>query len=336
MSFFSELPYAHGGPISKGLLKQNPQDFCVTEKLSFEPSGEGEHWLVLIQKSMLTTEEMVQIIAKKLSIKPSLISYAGLKDKFGITTQWFSIHLPGKTALNLEDLNGSNFKALKAVRNLKKLKIGALAENHFKIRAQGFSPDTEKLRQKISVISKAGVPNYFGPQRFGHQESNLIRAKALLLEGKPIKSRYLKGLYYSAARAYLFNAMVASRVKGQSWNRPLPGDVMMLSGTQSYFLEKGEAGLEQRVENHDISPAVPLWGHGKDIPTKEARKIQDSVLQNFEDWCQALEAQGLRKAFRPMVLVPKDFCFEEGQFQFGLPKGSYATSLLREIIQDNG
>lgn len=328
-----ELNFAYGAPQASGRIKQTPDDFCVEENLGFELTGEGEHLFLLIEKKLLNTEEMVKIIGHTLGVPLKLISYAGLKDKNAKTIQWFSVHLPGLNNPNLDALDTENHRVLKAIRHNKKLKIGALKENHFSIKVHQFNYDEQALLSRVKKIAAHGVPNYYGPQRFGNNGNNLVHAKHLLLENKTIKNRHLRGIYYSAARSFLFNQIVDLRVKEMNWNAPVNGDLMMLAGSHSVFhAEVIDDEILKRVDEKDIFPAAVLWGKGKERLTERALGIQEQALKLWQEWCQALEAHDLLKSYRSMVLLPEKLEFKNNTFTFTLPAGAFATTVLRELL----
>lgn len=328
-----ELNFAYAPPKASGYIKSVPEDFCVLEQLSFELTGEGEHLFLLIEKTLLNTEEMVKIIARAFNLPFKAISYAGLKDKFAKTTQWFSLHLPGMSDPPLEDLKSDNYRVIKAMRHNKKLKIGAIKANHFTLNIKQFEGDKEALTTRIEHIKAHGVPNYFGPQRFGNQGHNLHHAKSLLLDHKKIKNRHLRGIYYSAARSFLFNLILNHRVGDTTWNQPLRGDLMMLSGSHSVFhVESPDDEIIQRTEKNDISPAAPLWGKGDERLTNDALIRQNMAIEPWQAWCLALEQHELQRAYRAMVLLPNNLQFQDNVFTFSLPTGTYATTVLRELL----
>lgn len=330
---YSELSYAYGKPLSSGAIKQSPEDFIVEEKLGFNCVGEGEHLYLLIEKKMLTTQEMHQILSNTFDLPLNQISYAGLKDKFGITSQWFSLHLPGKPNPCLESLFTDQFRLLEHKRHTHKLQTGALKENHFKLKLREAALDEEDLFKRLKLIQAHGVPNYFGPQRFGNQESNIEQAKRFLIEKCKVKGRYLKGIYISTARSLLFNELLSYRIKNHCWNQAVDGDLMMLSGTNSVFhIEKTSIEIKKRIKEHDISPAGVLWGTGKERLSDLALSLQEAAFTDYKDWLLALESQRIKKAYRSLILHPQNLSFEDNTFEFTLPKGSYATVLLRELL----
>lgn len=336
---FEQLPYAYGKPLATGSLKTSPEDFKVNELLGFELSGEGEHLYLKIEKKGLNTEEVVKNLAKTLGKSEKTISYAGLKDRQALTTQWFSIHCPGEVIAGTETLAGHGWRVIESKRHLKKLKKGVLAANQFSLILRDIS-DKMTVEKRLEQIKARGVPNYFGLQRFGHEGQNLSKAKSLLLENVKVKNRFLKGIYYSAARAFLFNQILARRVQKANWNQALNGDVMQLSGSNSMFtVEKPDLIISQRLSEFDISPAAPLWGKGAEKAVSDALTIQEEVLNDFQDWCRALEQQGLERAYRPLILSVADLNWywdeQNLSLEFSLVAGSYATSVVRELINSN-
>ncbi|CDZ78709.1 tRNA pseudouridine synthase D [Legionella massiliensis] len=335
---FAELPYAYGQPHSTGTLKAAPEDFRVDEVLDFELTGEGEHLFLRVEKRGLNTEELVKAIARTLGKSEKNISYAGLKDRQALTTQWLCVHCPGEEIASPELLQGQGWRVLESKRHLKKLRTGALAANDFILTLRELT-DKLAIESRLLQIQATGVPNYFGPQRFGYEGQNLIKAEAVLLQGLKIKNRFLRGIYYSAARSYLFNLILAERVKGSSWNHALAGDVMQLAGTNSIFsIEVPDEVIYKRLVEFDISPAAPLWGRGQERAGLDALAIQQEVLSSYKDWCQALEQQGLERAYRPFMLQVENLQWDWQDdatlnLRFRLVAGSYATSVVRELIK---
>ncbi|CEK11115.1 tRNA pseudouridine(13) synthase TruD [Legionella hackeliae] len=332
-----QLAFAHGLPISTGKIKCYPEDFKVNELLGFDLTGEGEHLFLQIEKKGLNTEEVVKLLAQALHKSIKAISYAGLKDKEAVTTQWFSIHCPGETIDSAHALKGEGWRVIQEQRHAKKLRTGALAANEFTLVIRELS-HPETIEARLNTISTVGVPNYFGPQRFGYENQNLLKAERLLLGGMKVKNHFLRGIYYSAARAFLFNQILNERVKSQTWNKAISGDVMQLSGSHSIFsIEETDDVIDKRVTEFDISPAAPLWGKGDERLQLQALAHQQNALASYEAWCAALEQQGLERAYRALRLIPENMKWEwQGNIlhvSFRLTPGSYATAVMRELFQ---
>ena len=333
---FNGMAFAYGRPAVTGLFKSSVEDFKVDEMLGFELSGAGEHQFFRIEKRGLNTEELVKRLAVCLGKPVKSISYAGLKDRQALTTQWLSLHCPGEDIPGAHSLQGDGWRVLESKRHLKKLKTGALAGNHFTLVVRDIH-DRDSVETRLDRVKAGGVPNYFGPQRFGHHGQNVLRAEAVLLRGLRVKDRFLRGIYYSAARSFLFNRILSARVAHQTWNKALPGDVMQLAGTHSIFsIDMPDDIIHERVANQDISPASVLWGKGDLLVSADAQTIQQEGLDGFGPWCQALESHGLERAYRAHVLGVQHLTWQwtdaDLTLSFELPPGAYATSVLRELV----
>lgn len=331
-----DWPYVCSTPDSVAQFKLTPEDFHVNEFFSAPFSAEGEHLLVRIEKRGMTTEEVVKSVARFINKPAKLISYAGLKDRQALATQWLSIHLPGEAISGVEHWAAPGWRVLEWTRHNKKLKPGFLAGNHFVIRLHQVS-NMQDLETRIERIKHTGVPNYFGEQRFGREAGNLTSAQALLVEGRKVKDRFLKGLYCSAARSWLFNLILAQRVINGTWNKIIPGDVLQLSGSNSIFVANEiDEALILRIADRDISPASPLPGRAKKMVRGEALDIMNQIYEQWAPWLAGLEKQGLEEAWRANILHVGDFKHRiEGDsvtLSFTLPAGAYATVVLRELV----
>ena len=141
---------------------------------------------------------------------------------------------------------------LEAHAHRRKLPRGALAGNDFRIVLRGFDGAREALERRAEKLRQHGVPNYFGPQRFGRDLANLS-----VLQGGP-PPRDGRGFVLSAARSLIFNAVLAERVRDGTWNRLLAGERANLDGRNSNFLvEATDTVLEQRAAALDLHPTGP-------------------------------------------------------------------------------
>ena len=162
----------------------------------------------------------------------------------------------------------------------------------------------EDLIQRIEQIKLSGVPNYFGEQRFGREGGNLHKAEGLLIQGRKVKNRFLKGMYCSAARSWLFNLILAKRVSESTWNLPLSGDVMQLSGSNSIFvIDEIDEDICRRIKEKDISPASPLPGRKKNMVKGEALQLIEEVYADWVSWLAGLEKLGLEEAWRIRIFL---------------------------------
>ena len=343
------LPYVSVSPDLVGNLRQRPEHFQVEEILGFEPAGEGEHIFLFIEKTTLNTQQVANKLADIAAVPVRQVSYAGMKDRNAITRQWFSVHLPGYSQIDFSAIDSDQVTVLKQQRHLRKLRRGVHKGNRFEItlsHINGISRGSEvdklsapvdqlDFEQRISVLSSQGFPNYFGEQRFGRNGSNLEQVEQWFAGGfKPKKHQ--RGLYLSTARSFLFNQVLAERVREKSWDRAIPGELLMLDGTQSVF-PQGSENLEARIHSGDIHPTGPMYGKsGKLMPGEDVAGLEARLLNDYVSLTRGLELHGLTSERRALRVIPKDLKHilidDQLVLTFSLPRGCYATALVRELV----
>jgi tRNA pseudouridine13 synthase len=329
------LQYLYTQPQSTGQLRSEMSDFKVFERLPFEPCDEGEHLFIHIRKTGANTLVVARELAKYFKVKEGLVSYAGLKDRFAVTEQWFGIHLPGKTVYDLSNLAIEGVEVLSVKRHNKKLRIGALSGNRFELVLRKVSNIDDVLR-RWAAVSQFGVPNYFGEQRFGINGGNLDRALELF-QGKKVKDKKKRGLYLSAARSEIFNQTISQRIENNQFESLSIGDVFMLSGTQSVFLAEAiDKTIMQRFQEKDIDLTAALWGAGELMSQGESQQLEQEIANEYSDFCQGLVKFGLKQERRRIRLSLTEGQITSGNdtitLSFFLPSGCYATTILRELI----
>ena len=337
-------------------IRSCPEDFRVDEDLGFSPSGEGEHSLLHIRKRNRNTDQIARQLARHAGVRARDVSYCGLKDRVAVTSQWFSVWLPGKADPDWSSIEEDGLKILQQSRHLRKLQRGALQGNRFEIVLREIQGAQENIEKRLSQIKTQGVPNYFGEQRFGRDGGNLSAAQTMF-EGKRIKDRFLRGLYLSSARSFLFNEVLAERVRNNNWNAILPGEAISLAGSRSFFVcDEVDEEITQRLKNNDSHPSGPLWGRGELSTHGEAGKLEKTVMASHSLFCEGLEKAGLKQERRALRLLVNDLQWawldEQGaepnqeacnetdhknrtpdlRLTFTLPAGAYATAVLREVV----
>lgn len=335
MSETEVLAYALGKPEATGIIRAIPEDFQVDEVLGFELTGEGEHVCLHIRKRNSNTAFVAKQIARLAGVKNMDVSYAGMKDRNAVTTQWFSVYLSNKAEPDWQQLNSDEAQVLEVKRHNRKLRRGALKGNRFIIKVTELCADKTLLEKRLQTIQKAGVPNYFGDQRFGRD--NLEKASAMFNGTVKVKNREKRSIYLSAARSAIFNAALSKRVELGNWNQPLAGDTMMLNGSRSVFsIAEVDEVIQQRVDAGDIHPTGPLWGRGKLDSSAAVDAFEHEIAERFRDWCQGLERAGLKQERRALRLLVTEFDWKLEQdsltLNFFLPSGCYATTVIRECL----
>ena len=334
--------YALGIPSACADIKTHFEDFIVTEDLGFQPCGEGEHVYLDITKTDINTDFLARSIAKFAGVPIKQVTYSGLKDRRGITRQWFGVHLPGLAASVDPDwplLQSQNVQLHQVIRHQRKLKTGVHQGNFFTLRLRNIKA-SEELETRLVNIKQQGAPNYFGGQRFGRGGSNLNLALQLG-QGKRIKDRFKRGMALSSIRSYLFNQLLSARVSQGTWLEPMMGERCMFSDGFSQFNALEETELEavqQRIVEGDLAPTGMMPGRLGEVVDSKASRYEASILEPWQPWIQVLGDHGLSAQRRSLRLWPKDFgwrwCEHDVlELKFHLMRGSYATALVRELAK---
>lgn len=337
------LHYLHGTPAATGVIKAYPEDFVVVEDLGYSADGEGEHLLVRIRKVGANTRFVAEALAKYLSIHMRDLSYAGMKDRHAVTEQTLCFRLPGNAMPDLSGFALEGVEILDVVRHKRKLRIGALAGNAFRLVIRQVSKRQE-VEQRLVLIRDAGVPNYFGEQRFGRNGNNLTMAQQWARDEIRLRDRNKRSLILSAARSALFNQVTSLRLQQQGGlTQLLAGDVLQLTGRGSWFVAQAEEleSLQARVDQHELRITAPMPGRGEAGPQAEALKFEQQSLADASELITLLERERVDAGRRAMLVVPRDLRWSWWddvtlEMQFWLPAGSFATSVVRELLQQEG
>ena len=311
-----QWPNAYPASGASATLKRLNEDFIVTELPLQLPSGEGEHIWLDIEKNGANTAFVAQQLAEAAGVSDRDVGYAGLKDRYAITRQWFSIYFPKGETPDLTQLQHPEFKVLSQSRHVKKLRPGDLQGNRFRIVLRDVTGDRDAIEANLQAVSSQGVPNYFGAQRFGFDGGNVEQGRAMLAREIRVRNPKKKGIYLSAVRSFVFNEVLALRMQQGLWGQTLPGDVM------------DEAGR----------PTGPLWGRGRVTTTDQAQALEHGVAERHASLCDGMEHAGLDQDRRALVARPVDLSWQwlqadQLELTFSLPAGNYATSVLNEILR---
>ncbi|MFC3115217.1 tRNA pseudouridine(13) synthase TruD [Cellvibrio fontiphilus] len=313
--FSLDFPRAYGDLSASAVFRDQPEDFKVDEDLGFEPSGSGEHVFLQVLKRGENTAWVAGQIANLAKVAANDVGYAGRKDRHAVTTQWFSVYLPKGAEPDWSLLNSDSLYVIRSARHHQKLRRGDHCKNLFVIRLRAVqTPDQVALGRKIDVVLAQGVPNYYGEQRFGINGNNLLEAEAILVGGKRHRDKQKRGLMLSAARSYLFNQVLASRVVSGNWRELITGEPL-------------------------TEASGPLWGRGRSL-AKEDLLLQEQVsLAPWQAWCDGLEHAGLSQERRALRLLPANTSWRwigaDLELSFSLAAGEFATAILRELAQLN-
>ena len=324
-----------------GELKLEPEDFNVEEILGFDLSGGGEHVWLYIEKTLLNTQELQREIATLANVRRFDVGYSGLKDKVGVTRQWFSVYLPNGNIPNWSSLNSDKVRVLRIDRHYKKLRVGTHQSNKFKIITRNCNFDNIlEVDSGISYINNNGFINLFGEQRFGADNHNLDKALGWIEGAIKIKSKKDRGFLLSVLRSFLFNKYIEMRGEKRSLRQVILGDVVGFPGANTWFhVDSSNIDeVQSRCNNHELVIAGVLYGKNRKLSVSDDSKVLlDDLLVKYP-WSQKLLDYDIDVMYRAVLSYPKDlmYCYDENNslltFSFTLNRGSYATVLLHRLL----
>ena len=331
-----EWPRFLGVPPLRGKLREQPEDFRVEELPLIHPSGEGSHLWLHVEKRGANTDWIAQQLAKVAGISARDVGYAGMKDRHAVTRQWFSMPAPAKEEFPWQQWTIPDATILDASRHGKKLQRGVLKGNRFEIVLRELRGDREDLDRRLMIVRDRGLPNYFGAQRFGFGGGNVREAVRSLNAGRRLP-RSRRSIYISALRSFLFNHVLAQRVRDGNWDQLIDGEVAMLDGTHSVFrCVLPDADLSRRCREFDLHPTGPLSGANGLLPEGAALSLENRVIAGFEQIVTTLRNAGAEADRRSLRVHPHELSWEWNEdavtVQFTLPPGAYATTVLDEIV----
>jgi tRNA pseudouridine13 synthase len=335
------LPFVTDGlPGSGGLIRRAPEDFRVDELPAYLPSGAGPHLYLRIEKRGRTTREALQALARALGVPERDAGYAGLKDRDAVTTQWLSF--PVARDPDPASLDAPGLTVLEVSRHANKLRAGHVRGNVFAIAVRG--GDLARARACADALAARGLANFFGAQRFGAAGRNAAVGRALLLgertpeTARAVRDRFLRRLSISAYQSELFNRWLVERLADGLFDTALAGDVLKKLETGGLFTCEDPALDAPRVRAFEVSPAGPMFGHKLRGAAGEALLREERLLAAEGIALASFargggEAEGTRRAARLRVEIALEPLADGYLARFELPKGSYATVVLRELVK---
>jgi len=323
-----------------GHVREVPEDFRVEEVPAYAPEGRGHHLFVRFEKTALTTPEAVRRIASALGVDPGEAGWAGLKDRNAVTTQWASF--AGADAQVALSATVEGIRVLDAVPHGNKLRTGHLKANRFEVRIAGAAPGFDVARTILDRLERSGMPNYFGEQRFGHQGRNIGDARRWLIAGgRAPRGRFERKLLVSVLQAMLFNDVLANRMRDGLFETAVAGDLLRKEETGGLFVTADLDEAQSRTVAWEVSPTGPMFGDKMRWPEAEALAREEAVLSRWELQKTDLRrfakyGEGTRRVLRVRP-AEVDLTREQDalRLRFVLPKGAFATMVLRELLRSS-
>jgi tRNA pseudouridine13 synthase len=330
----------------------------VEEIALYAPQGDGQHLYVNLTKVGVTTKEVQEQLARLFGLRASEVSFAGMKDKHARTTQTFSLNVGHQPPATVEQYVADSMQRIRDHLNVEvhwanlhrnKLRLGHLLGNRFVITItnlergthveQGLDESVSHAQAIVQEMARLGVPNFFGPQRFGAAGGNVRQGMAMLLGERNKSARWLQRLLATAYQSYLCNRYLARRVDMGAFSHLLPGDVAKKHATGGMFAVVDAAVEQPRYEAQEISFTAPMYGPKMWAATDEAAQLEAAVLAENPVTLEHFEAFGMEGTRRLGRLLLPDCTVEANEaldgvtISFSLPKGAFATTILREVMK---
>ncbi len=342
-------------------FNKNSDNFVVEEIPLYEFSGKGEHLVLKIRKKDITTWDALKALSEVCGAKVRDFGYAGLKDKDGFTTQYISIHK--KFEKKLSNFSHPKIKIVEKTYHNNKIKIGHLKANRFFVRLKKVNPTDAKIITEVAKqIEKNGIPNYFGYQRFGKDKDNYNLGRDILLGKKRERNKKMRNFFISAYQSHLFNIWLSKRVeisklfnsfnqkelfelfnfpkeiikkikKTPNYFKLLPGDRLSHYPYGKFFLCEDIESESSRFFKKDITVTGLLVGKKTPLAEGLAGNFEKDITKDCEGFCDLLNG-ARRFAWIFPENIKTNHIKEKAwmELSFILPKGSYATTFLEELL----
>jgi len=323
------------------VVRSRPEDFEVEEVPLYAPSGSGGHTFLWVEKRLRNSDEVARLLARAAGVAAREVGFAGRKDRVAVTRQWFSV--PGFAPERALALDLPAVRVLDAVRHGHKLRTGQLRGNRFRLVVRDVEPEgAARAEEALRRVAREGLPNRFGPQRFGHGGANVELGRQALSGGPVPRDRAALRFAVSALQAAVFNE--ALRQRPLPLAEVEPGEVAMVHATGGSFRVEDGARESRRARLGEISATGPIFGSRVLAPTGPAAKRERAALRALgldpdasPPRLPGLRLRGARRAFR---VFPSEVSAErEGDalvLSFALPAGSYASVVLEEVLDASG
>ncbi|MBY0232723.1 MAG: tRNA pseudouridine(13) synthase TruD [Gemmataceae bacterium] len=317
-----------------GRIKASPEDFEVEEIPAYLPTGEGAHLFLWVQKTGMGAEFFQRRLARILGVPAEDIGTAGLKDRHAVTRQWVSV--PASAEPRVKDLDGEGVLVLSVSRHPNKLRPGHLHGNRFRVLVrEPTAPDA--LPPLLERLRSHGLPNFYGPQRFGRDGETLQVGLDLMRGDAGRVSGFLRRLALSAVQSAVFNHVLANRLADGLLRRVVAGDVMKKWPFGGMFNAADLSAEQARLDARETVPTGPMFGKKMFPALDEAAKREETVLAEAGLEREAFSGFGkmLSGTRRYLLVHPGDLSAtiepEGVRLSFSLPAGSYATVLAGEL-----
>ncbi len=340
------LPYLTAGLRGVGgRIRARPEDFMVEEVSLYEPSGDGSHLYVNITKVNQTTRDVQLQLAELFNLKPQNIGTGGLKDKFSVSTQTFSILFEQNVISSgeaMEVIEGSlDVRVNWAKWHSNKFRAGHLIGNKFKVIITAIhipkNQAIENSKRIADMIHKRGLPNYYGEQRTGKHGKNVVDGWGILQGKRRFTDRWLSKLLIASYQSYLCNRYLSERVRRGLFDTLIVGDVAKKHDTGGIFWVNDLADEQPRYVAQEISFTAPMFGFQMSEALGDSGALEAEILEESEMSMKnfkRMKVTGTRRLGRLIPRIEVSDSPRGVELSFMLHKGGFATTLLREFMKN--
>ncbi|MDW1828561.1 tRNA pseudouridine(13) synthase TruD, partial [Vibrio sp. Vb0937] len=222
-------------------------------------------------------------------------------------------------------------------RHNKKLRPGDLIGNEFVVTLSEVT-DVADVEQRLEKVKQVGVPNYFGSQRFGNDGNNLDEARRWGRENVRTRNQNKRSMYLSAARSWIFNRIVSARLENGVFDKFIDGDIAQTSQGLLAVDANNIADMQNKLALSEVEITAALAGDNA-LPTQaDALALEQPFIDEEPDLMALIRGNRMRHDRREIALKPKDLAWNvEGNnitLTFSLDAGSFATSIVRELVNE--
>lgn len=320
-------------PGTGGRLRLTPEDFRVEEVPAYGLSGEGEHLYLHLEKTGHTTAHVVRELSAQLGVRDRDVGVAGLKDRHAVTTQWVSV--PARFEERLSTFAMDGVRVLATGRHTNKLGLGHLRGNRFVVRVREAPGTAGTAAATLALLAARGVPNYFGPQRFGLKGLNAEEGLRVLRGESRLRDPRVRRFLTTSVQSLVFNRFLSLRLARGLFDRLIAGDMAKKHDTGGVFLVEDPAAESPRAERSEVSATGTLFGKKAKPLTLDAGELEREALSAFGLTPEVFASRRGDRRLTRVFLEAAEVRPEEDGFvvAFTLPRGSFATSVLRELMK---
>ena len=150
----------------------------------------------------------------------------------------------------------------------------------------------------------------------------------------------LSRMFVHAYQSYLFNRAVSERSK-LGIDQYVEGDIL-IDNEEHLIHEFSREEINQEIKNFQAHPSSPLYGSKVPLAGGKLGEMEQKILDEenlkLDDFevppLPKLGSHGIRRAMRFRIWDVAAEATEEGVLlSFSIPKGCYATSVLREVMK---